>query len=101
VVEAKKSELSEKQEAGSEFYLLVRGGIHGNSARRWNSIANHFLKGRWEATMQGWTLSADEIDEATVCDLESSMPDGQMECWQGSLHAARSGKARRLRRQPI
>jgi hypothetical protein len=28
VVEAKKSELSEKQEAGSEFHLFVRGGIH-------------------------------------------------------------------------
>ena len=51
--------------------------------------------------MQGWTLSADEIDKAIVCDLESSMPDAQMQCWQGSLHAARSGKAGHLRRQPI
>lgn len=48
--------------------------------------------------MQGWTLSADEIDDATVCDLESSMPDAQV---QGSLHAARSSKARHLRKQPI
>jgi len=92
VLEAKKSELSEKQEAGSEFHLLVRGGIQVNSAGRWNS------KGRWEATVQGWTLSADEIDDAAVCDLESSMPDAQV---QGSLHAARSGQARHLRRQPI
>ena len=50
--------------------------------------------------MQGWTLSADEIDDATVCDLETSTLDAQMQCWQGSLHAARSGKARHLRRQP-
>jgi hypothetical protein len=48
--------------------------------------------------MQGWTLSADKIDDATVCDLESSMPDAQVQCWQGSLHAARSGKARHLRK---
>jgi hypothetical protein len=51
--------------------------------------------------MQGWTLSADEIDEAIVCDLGILMPDAQVQCWQGSLHAARSGKARYLRRQPI
>lgn len=51
--------------------------------------------------MQSWALSADEIDEATVCDLESSVPDAQVQCWQGSLHAARSGKARHLRRHPI
>jgi len=56
MLEAKKSELSEKQEAGSEFHVLVRGGIQLNSAGRWNSIANHFLKGRWKATMQGWTF---------------------------------------------
>jgi hypothetical protein len=42
VLEAKKSELSEKQEAGSEFHLLVR---QLNSAGRWNSTANRFLKG--------------------------------------------------------
>jgi hypothetical protein len=80
VVEAKNSELSEKQEAGSEFHLLIRGGIQLNSAGRWNSIANHFLMGRWEATMQGWTLSADEIDDATVGDLQGSMPNAQVQC---------------------
>jgi hypothetical protein len=34
-----------------------------------------FFKGRWKATVQGWTLSADEIDDAAVRDLASSMPD--------------------------
>jgi hypothetical protein len=80
VLEAKKSELGEKSKKREANSIYLFGAEFRSTAPDGGiQLQITFSRVDGRPPCQGWTLSADEIDDAVVRDLASSMPDTQMQ----------------------